>query len=148
MASTGLGSVLRAASDAETGRPAKDTSVILLWLDGGPGHMDLCTTSSLKHPRITAESDDRSRPTFPASRSVNCFRCRRKPMIAYKRSLNPLSAREFCRWSNCNCNCNCSRSGSGQQIVHDFSMHIREPEIAAFEPIRQCFVVDPQQMHH
>jgi hypothetical protein len=41
MASTGLGSVLRAASDPETGRPAKDTSVILLWLDGGPGHMDL-----------------------------------------------------------------------------------------------------------
>jgi hypothetical protein len=24
-----------------SGRPAKDTAVILLWLDGGPSHMDL-----------------------------------------------------------------------------------------------------------
>src|SRR5687768_15535542 len=41
MASVGLGGVLRAA---QGGNPAakrpKDTSVILLWLDGGPGHMD------------------------------------------------------------------------------------------------------------
>src|SRR3954451_14409092 len=42
MASVGLGGVLRAA---QNGNPdvsrAKDTRVILLWLDGGPGHMDL-----------------------------------------------------------------------------------------------------------
>jgi hypothetical protein len=42
MASVGLGGVLRAA---QGGNPdasrAKDTRVILLWLDGGPGHMDL-----------------------------------------------------------------------------------------------------------
>ncbi|HUF63967.1 MAG TPA: DUF1501 domain-containing protein [Verrucomicrobiales bacterium] len=42
MASAGLGCVLRAASDGDPNRaPAKDTSVILLWLDGGPSHMDL-----------------------------------------------------------------------------------------------------------
>jgi hypothetical protein len=40
MANAGLGSVLRAAS-GEAGQTMKDTSVILLWLDGGPGHMDL-----------------------------------------------------------------------------------------------------------
>src|SRR3954453_2110987 len=42
MASVGLGGVLRAAQngnpDASRG---KDPRVILLWLDGGPGHMDL-----------------------------------------------------------------------------------------------------------
>src|SRR5687768_4541892 len=42
MASVGLGGVLRAA---QGGNPAakrpKDTAVILLWLDGGPGHMDM-----------------------------------------------------------------------------------------------------------
>ncbi len=39
MGSFGLGSILRAkaAAPAETRR---DTSVILIWLDGGPGHMD------------------------------------------------------------------------------------------------------------
>jgi uncharacterized protein (DUF1501 family) len=38
MASVGLGDVLRARAEA----PArKDTAVILLWLDGGPSHMDL-----------------------------------------------------------------------------------------------------------
>ena len=42
MASLGLSEVLRAraASAATTGQ-RKDTSVILLWLDGGPSHMDL-----------------------------------------------------------------------------------------------------------
>jgi hypothetical protein len=41
MASVGLPAVLRAkeASAAKTG--AKDTSVILIWLDGGPSHLDL-----------------------------------------------------------------------------------------------------------
>jgi hypothetical protein len=40
MASLGLGDVLRArAATAEAGK--KDTAVILLWLDGGPSHMDL-----------------------------------------------------------------------------------------------------------
>src|SRR5947208_3026030 len=41
MASVGLSGVLRAkeASAAKGGK--KDTSVILLWLDGGPGHMDM-----------------------------------------------------------------------------------------------------------
>lgn len=41
MASAGLGTILRskAASAASTG--GKDTSVILLWLDGGPSHMDM-----------------------------------------------------------------------------------------------------------
>jgi hypothetical protein len=42
MASAGLGSVLRAKElSAAAGTARKDTSVILLWLDGGPGHMDM-----------------------------------------------------------------------------------------------------------
>jgi hypothetical protein len=42
MASVGLGGVLRAAQGGNPdARRAKDTSVILLWLDGGPGHMDM-----------------------------------------------------------------------------------------------------------
>jgi hypothetical protein len=42
MASAGLGSVLRAKElSAAAGTSRKDTSVILLWLDGGPGHMDM-----------------------------------------------------------------------------------------------------------
>ncbi len=42
MASLGLGDLLRArAVSAGAGTQAKDTSVILIWLDGGPGHMDL-----------------------------------------------------------------------------------------------------------
>ena len=41
MASAGLSQILAAkAASAEQGRSSKDTSVILLWLDGGPGHMD------------------------------------------------------------------------------------------------------------
>ena len=41
MATTSLADVLRAREQsAQNGIPAKDTSVILLWLDGGPGHMD------------------------------------------------------------------------------------------------------------
>jgi uncharacterized protein (DUF1501 family) len=39
MASVSLADVLR-ARDASTG-PRKDTSVILIWLDGGPSHLDL-----------------------------------------------------------------------------------------------------------
>src|SRR4051794_31259342 len=38
MASLGLGDVLRAKAASTAG---KDTSVILLWLDGGPSHIDL-----------------------------------------------------------------------------------------------------------
>jgi hypothetical protein len=42
MASAGLGRVMQArAASIERGRPAKDTSVILIWLDGGPSHLDL-----------------------------------------------------------------------------------------------------------
>jgi hypothetical protein len=42
MAWTGLSGVLRAKEQSQrAGLPAKDTSVILLWLDGGPSHMDL-----------------------------------------------------------------------------------------------------------
>ncbi len=42
MASAGLGAVLRAKElSAAAGAARKDTSVILLWLDGGPGHMDM-----------------------------------------------------------------------------------------------------------
>lgn len=42
MATAGLPAILRAKeSSAERGLPNKDTSVILIWLDGGPGHMDL-----------------------------------------------------------------------------------------------------------
>jgi hypothetical protein len=38
MASVGLGEILRARANSPS---RKDTSVILLWLDGGPSHMDL-----------------------------------------------------------------------------------------------------------
>jgi hypothetical protein len=42
MASLTLPQILRAkASAAQSGQPKKDTSLILLWLDGGPGHMDM-----------------------------------------------------------------------------------------------------------
>jgi hypothetical protein len=42
MATAGLGRVLQAKDEAAAaGRGKKDTSVILLWLDGGPGHMDM-----------------------------------------------------------------------------------------------------------
>lgn len=41
MASVGLADVLRAKElSAAAGQSKKDTSVILIWLDGGPGHMD------------------------------------------------------------------------------------------------------------
>jgi hypothetical protein len=42
MASVGLADVLRArAESAALGQPAKNTSVVLIWLDGGPSHLDL-----------------------------------------------------------------------------------------------------------
>jgi uncharacterized protein (DUF1501 family) len=42
MASVGLPQILKAKEEsAALGTPRKDTSIILLWLDGGPGHMDL-----------------------------------------------------------------------------------------------------------
>ncbi|HUY33946.1 MAG TPA: DUF1501 domain-containing protein [Pirellulales bacterium] len=42
MASVGLADVMRAkAASAVSGTANKDTSVILIWLDGGPGHMDM-----------------------------------------------------------------------------------------------------------
>jgi len=42
MGCASLGDVLRAKEQASAlGHERKDTSVILLWLDGGPGHMDL-----------------------------------------------------------------------------------------------------------
>lgn len=42
MASVGLADVLRAKErSAVAGRNGKDTSVILIWLDGGPGHLDM-----------------------------------------------------------------------------------------------------------
>src|SRR5262245_42127296 len=41
MASVGLGPILKAqAESAAKGASRKDTSVIMIWLDGGPGHMD------------------------------------------------------------------------------------------------------------
>jgi hypothetical protein len=42
MASVGLPSLFKAkAASAKLNQPSKDTSVILIWLDGGPGHMDM-----------------------------------------------------------------------------------------------------------
>lgn len=42
MASVGLGQLARArAASADSTGEKKDTSVILIWLDGGPGHMDM-----------------------------------------------------------------------------------------------------------
>lgn len=41
MASLGLGDVWRAKAASVPSSGKKDTSVILLWLDGGPGHMDM-----------------------------------------------------------------------------------------------------------
>src|SRR5262245_39321178 len=42
LAALRLPDLLRAkAAAAEAGRPTRNTSVILLWLDGGPSHMDL-----------------------------------------------------------------------------------------------------------
>jgi hypothetical protein len=41
MASLGLPDLLRARAESPSPRGTRDTSVILLWLDGGPSHMDL-----------------------------------------------------------------------------------------------------------
>ncbi|MDB5307379.1 MAG: hypothetical protein JWO38_1581 [Gemmataceae bacterium] len=41
MASVGLPQLLRARAVAAPGTPTRSTSVILLWLDGGPSHLDL-----------------------------------------------------------------------------------------------------------
>src|SRR3984957_10570400 len=42
MASLGLPEILRAkAASAQSQSNGKNTSVILIWLDGGPGHMDM-----------------------------------------------------------------------------------------------------------
>ncbi len=42
MASVGLPTILQAKEVSRAaGKPGKDTSVIMLWLDGGPGHMDM-----------------------------------------------------------------------------------------------------------
>ena len=42
MAAVGLPQLLQVqAASAAAGLSKKDTSVILLWLDGGPGHMDM-----------------------------------------------------------------------------------------------------------
>ncbi len=40
MASVGLADVLR-ATESQSAGPKKNTSIILIWLDGGPGHMDM-----------------------------------------------------------------------------------------------------------
>src|SRR5690349_7763466 len=42
MASVGLADLLRArAASAPAATPSRNTSVILIWLDGGPSHLDL-----------------------------------------------------------------------------------------------------------
>src|SRR5881296_77318 len=41
MASLGLPQILRAREESTQRAATKNTSVILLWLDGGPSHMDL-----------------------------------------------------------------------------------------------------------
>jgi hypothetical protein len=41
MASLGLPQILRARQQSAPGGTSRDTSVILIWLDGGPSHMDL-----------------------------------------------------------------------------------------------------------
>src|SRR3954470_2636892 len=42
MATASLSQVLKAKEDSAVhGSSRKDTSVILIWLDGGPGHMDM-----------------------------------------------------------------------------------------------------------
>lgn len=42
MGAIGLPQILRAKEDSQAlGSSAKDTSIILIWLDGGPGHMDM-----------------------------------------------------------------------------------------------------------
>ena len=41
MASLGLGDVLKAKATGDPGRDKSKVSTILIWLDGGPGHMDM-----------------------------------------------------------------------------------------------------------
>src|SRR5262245_34303605 len=41
MASLGLPQILRAKEESAASAGKKNTSVILIWLDGGPGHMDM-----------------------------------------------------------------------------------------------------------
>ena len=41
-----------------------------------------------------------------------------------------------------------ARSLSGQQIVHDFTVHIRKAKITATVAERQKLMIEPQQMEH
>jgi hypothetical protein len=51
MASVGLPALLRAKEESRAlGVPPKETSVILIWLDGGPSHMDLYDMKPLAPP--------------------------------------------------------------------------------------------------
>ncbi len=71
MASVSLANVLR-ATESSTGGPKKNTSIILIWLDGGPGHMDMYDMK----PEAPAEYRGFWRPFVPtclASRLLTCF---------------------------------------------------------------------------
>src|SRR5690349_17760771 len=41
MASVGLPQILKAREQSAAAGSSKNTSVIMIWLDGGPGHMDM-----------------------------------------------------------------------------------------------------------
>ncbi len=74
MASLGLADLARARASATE---RKNTSVILIWLDGGPSHMD---TYDMKPdaPPSTAASGSRSSRACRASRSPSCSPSRRR----------------------------------------------------------------------
>ncbi|MEO2048856.1 MAG: hypothetical protein ABGX16_20050 [Pirellulales bacterium] len=73
-----LADVSRArAASATAGQANKDTSVILLWLDGGPSHLDLYDMNP-EAPSEYAASGAQSARTSPASRLANSFRGRPK----------------------------------------------------------------------
>ena len=57
MASLGLGDILRAKSASQPSLSSKDTSVILIWLDGGPTHHETFDPKPMAPAEIRGEFD-------------------------------------------------------------------------------------------
>ena len=80
MASLGLSQVMRARAESGTSLASKkNTKVILIWLDGGPGHMDMYDMK----PNAPAEirgTLDTIQTTLPGVRFTEVMRCLARQM--------------------------------------------------------------------
>src|SRR5262245_51769902 len=63
--------------------------------------------------------------------------------IRYSRRFAATSARR-----QATCRASTAPAASGQNFLHHVAVHIGQPEVAALEPEREPFVVDPQQVQH